>query len=117
MTARIRLQRLVLIAVAIALATVALGWLGVVLASVLFAAIDRGRLSAPSETAVAAAVAWAGLLLLATGSSLPGAAHTLGGAMGVPGIALVIITIVFPALLAWSSAAVAQFVAVSLARP
>jgi hypothetical protein len=117
MSARIRLQRLVLIAVAIALATVALGWLGVVLASVVFAAIDRGRPSAPSETAIAAAIGWAGLLLLATGSSLPAAAHTLGGAMGLPGIALVITTIVFPALVAWSSAAIAQFVAVSLARP
>jgi hypothetical protein len=111
----VRLQRLVLVTLAIALATVALGWTGVVFASALFAALDRRRASAAWETGVGAAVAWTSLLLLAAGSSLLSAAHTLGGAMGIPGMALVIATLVFPAVVAWSSASVAQL-ALNLAR-
>ena len=112
----IRLQRLVLIAVAIALATVALGWAGVVLASAVLGAIERRRSSTPWELGMGAALAWAGLLLLVAGGSLPGASHTLGGAMGIPGILLICTTIVFPAVAAWSSASVAQL-AVNIARP
>jgi hypothetical protein len=43
------------------------------------------------------------------------AAHVLAGAMGIPGFVLIIVTIVFSTLVAWSSAAVAQL-AMSLAR-
>ncbi|HEX6316381.1 MAG TPA: hypothetical protein VFZ73_16035 [Gemmatimonadaceae bacterium] len=56
--------------------------------------------------ALAALVAWGGLLLFALvrGDALARVASTLGAAMGVPAWALVVATLVYPALLASSAA-------------
>jgi hypothetical protein len=62
--------------------------------------------------ALAALVAWGGLLLfaLARGDSLGALASTLGAAMGVPAWALFAATVLYPALLASSAAWLAHLV-------
>jgi hypothetical protein len=61
---------------------------------------------ASRTAALAAAVAWGGVLLAATlrGDSIGTLASALGGAMGIPGWALVLATLLYPALLAASAA-------------
>lgn len=65
----------------------------------------RPRFAARSA-ALAALVAWGGLLLfaLARGDSVGAVSSTLGAAMGVPAWALLAATLLYPALLASSAA-------------
>jgi hypothetical protein len=99
------LVRFALLVVAVILATVALGWAGVVVVGLLFAAID-GRDSAAVEALAASAVAWALILLISALSAGARPTGMLGAAMGVPTIALPAAAMLFAAALAWSSAAV-----------
>ena len=111
MSGTFRLYRLALLLAAMLLATFALGWSGVLFAAVTFAILDR-RPEVPLEAALGAALAWAILLLM---HILPSATATAGGpslvgtvasAMGIPPLIPPLVTIAFPALLAWSSATV-----------
>ena len=62
--------------------------------------------------AIAAAVAWAALLAWsATMGSVWSFSRIAGGAMGISGVALIVVTLLFPAALAWLATAVAQFIA------
>lgn len=103
--------RFLLLVGAIVLATFALGWIGVFFVAVGFAVIDRGA-RVPWETARAAAAAWGILFVMhlvpwllagAVGRSMVG---TVAAAMGLPRVVPPLVTIVFPALLAWSAATV-----------
>ena len=111
MIARRGMLRLLLLLAAMVLATFALGWLGVPFAAAAFAFIERGA-RVPGETALAAAGAWTALLLINiidwAGGGMPAAsvAGTVAGALGLPWFLPPILTIVFPALLAWCSATV-----------
>jgi hypothetical protein len=69
-------------------------------------------LFAARAAALAALVAWGGLLLLAVarGDALGALSSTLGAAMGVPAWALFAATLLFPALLASSAAWLASLV-------
>ena len=64
------------------------------------------------RAAVAGALAWGGLLLvaLARGDALGALTRTLGDAMGVPAWALVVATLSYPAILASSAAWLAHLV-------
>jgi hypothetical protein len=118
------LVRLALLAPAFALATWAFGWWTVpVLAAAWGAArargtrrpvesaIDRG----PAEAAAAALVAWGALLAAAAARGPVGAlAGGLAELIGAPAAALVVLTLVFPALLAWSAAAAARGLTLTL---
>ena len=111
MTALGGLGRLALLVAAMALATFALGWWGVPLAAVTFALIDR-RPATPAEVGVAAGLAWAVLLLVAEGKGdLSGVADAIGGAVGIPPVALFVITLIFPVALAWSCAMATRLIA------
>ena len=68
---------------------------------------------APRRAALAGALAWGGLLGVAAlrGDALGAFASTLGGALGTPGWAIVLVTFLYPALLASSAAWLAQFAA------
>ena len=116
MTPGVRVYRLLLLTGAMALATVALGWLGVLFAAVAFAVIDHHR-SVPAEAGASAALAWGMLLLI--NAVLPGTAllSLVGRAMGIPAVTLPALTILFPALLAWSGAVVAASVLEWAGRP
>jgi hypothetical protein len=96
----------VLLAEAFAVATFALGWWSVPIVAALWALVpgDSGR---PLVSALCAAGGWLTLLLLDAARGPVGTmGQKLGGVMGVPAFALWLLTLVFPALLAWSAAAV-----------
>ena len=97
--------KVVLLAEAFAVATFGLGWWSVPVVAAIWALLS----SSPNRARVAAFCAaggWATLLLLdiAKGPALTMGSQ-LGGVMNVPSAVLYLLTLVFPALLAWSAAA------------
>lgn len=85
-----------------------LGWWGILLAALIIGVVFHEHGGGGWRVGAAASVAW-GVLLLADGAAGPlgRVATLLGGVMGVPGIALLLLTLAFPAALAWSAATVA----------
>jgi hypothetical protein len=103
-----RIARMSLLIAAMALATVALGWWGVVFAAAAFGLIDR-RDGSALDAGIAAGLAWALLLGVAAGrGEVFEVARAVGGAVGIPASALLITAVAFPAALAWSCAAVCR---------
>jgi len=98
--------RLLLLVVAMALATIALGWWGVLFVAIAFSIIDR-RWSVPTEAGFSAAVAW--LMLFIINAVIPGVGiiALMGRAMTLPWPVLPVLTVGFPGMLAWSGATVA----------
>jgi hypothetical protein len=98
--------RIILLAELFAVATYALGWWTVPVIAALWALVSRDSNRA-IIAGVCAAGGWASLLLLDAAKGPVGTmASTLGGVMGVPGFVLLILTLVFPALVAWCAASV-----------
>src|SRR5438067_758622 len=96
---------LLIVGTAIAALTWLLGWWGVPLAASIIGYVyfrERGR---AWRAAIAAAGAWGALL---AADSLLGpfgsVARILGGVLRLPAAALVVLTLVFPALVGWSAA-------------
>jgi hypothetical protein len=101
-----RLIRAVLLAEAFAVATFALGWWTVPVVAAIYALVSANPKKARTA-ALCALGGWATLLLLdAVKGPVTAMASRLGGVMGVPSIVLLILTLVFPAALAWGAAAV-----------
>ena len=99
--------RFILLAELFAVATYALGWWTVPIVAALWAMFSRDSNRA-LVASVCAAGGWASLLLLDFAKGpVPAMAAKLGGVMGVPDFVLLIMTLVFPALLALCSAALA----------
>ncbi|MDB4917349.1 MAG: hypothetical protein JWM95_4993 [Gemmatimonadetes bacterium] len=98
----------VVLVAAMALATWICGWWGVALVGIATGVLYRARGGRAWHAALAATMSWA-LLLIADAIAGPFAhvASTLGGAMSIPAGALLMATLLFPALLAWSAAMVA----------
>jgi hypothetical protein len=68
-------------------------------------------------TALSAIVAWAALLLFdATSGRFGALASAVGGVMRVPAVAVIVVTLLFAALLAWSAAAIGAEVGRALRR-
>ena len=92
-------------ALLVALGTTLAGWLMPVawgaLVGVVWTHDNPGR-----KAASASAMGWAGLLVLLALAGFPVAvlASRLGGALGVPAVALVAVTVLFPALLSGCTA-------------
>src|SRR5687767_6204933 len=106
-----------MIVVLIATIAIVLGtWLGAPIIAAIVAGLAVGFLRprrAARLAALAGALAWGGLLAVAAlrGDALGSFASTLGGALGAPGWVVVLVTLLYPALLASSAAWVAQFAA------
>lgn len=93
------------LSLAVALATWAFGWGAVVVCAGAWTWIRRSDAAAPMLAAVAAALAWGGLLLVQSFSGPVGeVASVVGAAMQVGAAPLVILTLAFPALLAGATA-------------
>lgn len=104
--------RVALLALSFALGTWILGWWAIPLFAAAAAVVAREVRHQPAAAAVAAGVAWGALLAWsAAQGSVWAFAHIAGGAMGISGFLLMALTVAFPAALAWSAAAVAQFLA------
>jgi hypothetical protein len=95
------------VAAAIAALTWLVGWWGVLVAALVIGYVFRAEGGGGWRIAVAAAIAWAGLLAIDVVSGPVGLlADRLGGVMRVPPVVLVVVTMLFPAMIAWSAATV-----------
>lgn len=95
------------VAVAIAALTWLLGWLGVLIAATIVGFVFHREGGGGWRIALAAALAWGALLLVDAASGPFGALSAmLGGVLRLPGGVLVLLTLAFPAALAWSAATV-----------
>ncbi len=98
------ITRTLLLSAVMAAATALVGWWGVPLVSFVYALL-RKSLSAPNEAAVAAAVAWIGLLAFQSKAAAFGVLlQRIDGIFPVSGVAVLAAAVVFAALLAWSFA-------------
>lgn len=110
--------RIALLALAFALATRVAGWWSVPIVAAAWGAMARGRAAAAREAALATAAGWALLLAWqATRGPLGALAARLAGVLGVPAPALVLVTLLWGALLAWSAGVVARYTASVVRRP
>lgn len=102
----------VAVALLTAVVTWGLGWWGVVPVAAVVGWYFRDVRRIAAWTALGSLLGWAVLL---GGDALGGRfgplAHALGGTLGVPAVALVLLTLALPALLGWSAAKVAVFAA------
>ena len=106
------LLRVLLLAVAFALGTAVFGWWAVPVLAAAWGVIAHDRRGAPVAAAAGGFAAWLGLLLwtAATGPARE-LADKLGALLGAPGAGLVALTLLFPALAAWSAAYVGAAIA------
>jgi hypothetical protein len=101
--------RVVLVALLAAGATAAAGWWTVPLVAGAWSRLARSYRQPLRSAAVGAALAWA--LLLGIGAwqgPVDAVARRLGGILGMPGWGFVLLTLLFPALLAAAAAQVAR---------
>jgi hypothetical protein len=85
--------------------TWALGWWAVVLVASIVGYVRFREGGGGWRVALAAAAAWGVLLVVdAVAGPFGTVTRTLAGVLRVPGPVLILLTLVFPALLAWSSA-------------
>ena len=104
MTAPLAL-RVVQLSTAFAVATLLFGWWGIAAVAVAWGIIGREGRGAGILAAVSALLAWASLLVWSSGNGAVGTlASTLGGIMGAPGVAFIVLSLAFPAALAWAGA-------------
>lgn len=98
---------LTIVAAILAVMTWIAGWWGVPLVAAVVGAILCTRRGIAGLTALAAVVAWSVLILVDGASGRFGVlAGVVGATMTVPSGALLTVTLLFAALLAWSAAAV-----------
>jgi hypothetical protein len=100
------IRRLIVLGSAMAALTVVVGWWGVLLVSVVWGVV-ADRVTKPARTAaLAAVVAWLVLLLSAAmRGPVWTLSETLAGIFGMPGVILLVTTVVFPGMLAFAAAA------------
>jgi hypothetical protein len=101
--------RLAILAAAFALGTWVFGWLAVPGVAVAWGIIARSRARPAIEASLASVIAWTGLFV---SDALRGpvlmVGKGIGSAIGVSGAMLLLLSLVFAALLAWSAAVVAR---------
>ena len=96
-------------ALGIAALTWLFGWWGVVIAALVAGAALHRRSSAAWLVALAAVVAWGALVGVdMLGGRFSTLAASIGGVLRVPAGALLVVTLLFGALLAWSAAVVGR---------
>ena len=94
----------VLLAEAFAVTTFGIGWWSVPIVAALWGMFSTDEHRA-RNAALCAMGGWATLLVLdIVRGPVATMATQLGGVMGVPGFVLILLTLLFPALLAWSAA-------------
>ena len=96
--------RVLLLTIAFTIATRVVGWWGVPLTAALWGVLSTGD-GAPA--AIAAGLAWAALLVHdAARGPLGMLASDIGGLFHTPPAVLIVLTLLYPMLLAWSAAVV-----------
>ncbi len=98
-----------LVALAVAAATWVAGWWGVALVALVCGAVWYDRRAVASRVTLGAVLGWAALLIVdASGGGLGRVMGVVGGVLRIPGVALLLLTLAFVALLAWSASTVAS---------
>jgi hypothetical protein len=98
---------LTIVAVLLVAATWIAGWWGVPLAAAVVGVLLCTRRGIAGLVALAAVIAWSLLILVdATSGRFGALARVVGGTLTLPAGALIAVTLLFAALLAWSAAAV-----------
>ena len=98
---------LTIVAAILVAATWVAGWWGVPLVAIVTGALLATRRGIAGLTALAAVIAWSVLILVDGASGRFGAlAGVVGATLKLPAGALLMVTLLFAALLAWSAAAV-----------
>lgn len=106
---RWHLLQIVLLSIAVALATAAFGWYSVPILGLLWGVISREQDRAALAYSLAGGLGWAVLLVwTAAKGSLPVLADRTAGVLGVGGPVLYAVTILFAVAVAWGSAAVGE---------
>jgi hypothetical protein len=101
--------RVLLLAASFALGTWVLGWWAIPLFAAVAGVLARHAHGQAMASGVAAALAWSVFLAWsALRGSVWSFASQVGGAVGVSGAVLIVLALIFPALLAWLSAFLAQ---------
>ena len=96
------------VATAMIALTWVLGWWGILLAALIIGVVFHEHGGGGWRVGVAASVAWGALLVADVAAGPLGRVATLlGGVMGLPGVVLLLLTIAFPAALAWSASTIA----------
>ena len=96
---------LLVVALAGAIATWTLGWWGVAVVAIVAGVVARARGGRPWLVALGCLLGWALLLVIdAAAGPFAVVAKTVSGAMNIPAIALLVVTLLFPALIGWSGA-------------
>ena len=109
--------RVLLLALSFAIGTWILGWWSVPLFAAIAGGVARHVRHQGVAAGVAAMVAWGALLgWSASQGSVWSFSRIAGGAMGISGVALILVTLLFPTALAWLSTTIAQFIAGRTAR-
>ena len=104
-------------ALAMAGLTWTLGWWGVVVGAAVLGYVYREEHGRAWRVALAALEGWALLMVFDIVSGPLGrVASTLQGVMSIPSPLLLLVTLLFPALLAWSAAAVVSELATFVSR-
>ena len=102
-----RLGSLVLLALVLALATALVGWWTVPLIGTLWGVVRAPRRGVAPDAGLAGALGWGLLLLLAAAQGpVAAVAAQVGAVMGLGAPGLVVLTLLFPFLLAWAAALV-----------
>ena len=100
------LVRILLLTVLAAAGTWLIGWWAVPLIALLYALYRREGV-APTEVAVATMLAWSALILVNVGApAFRILVARLGGVFPVPGAVVLLVSVLFAGLLAWSCARV-----------
>ena len=105
MSPPVRALRMMMLVAAMLLGTYALGWWGVLFVAIAFAIIDRAW-SVAAEAGLAAGLAWFTLFLVNAVLRGPELIALVANAMSLRPPLLPALTVVFPAMLAWSGAMV-----------
>ena len=93
------------VAIATALATWTLGWWGVAIVAVVAGVLVRADGGRPWRVALGCLLGWAVLMSIdAAAGPFANVAKTVSGAMSIPSGALLLVTLLFPALIGWSGA-------------
>jgi len=102
---RLTLLQIVLLSVAVALATTVVGWWAVPLMAAIWGLVSRADERPALTASLAAGLGW-GLLLIWTAGAGPirVLASRAAGVMGISVLTLVALTVLFPMALAWSAA-------------
>jgi hypothetical protein len=98
---------LLVVALAVAVLTWIAGWGAVPLVAVVAGAVHCRRRGISWLIALASAGAWGALVLVdAVPGRVPALVAALGGLLKIPGALLIVVTLLFAALLAWSAAVI-----------